>query len=193
MQYGKVFSCSFKHDYAFIPMRTSDWLVYVGSGIRRILRGCSNIVCIPWCQVRPARVAERGQSIFQTRGIYCESTVWKFYLDYIQLKENKSAHIVASQLNRQIILLLNPILTGGGSIWPPPARNPRLPRDRRRSRHAFSWLFSFKSSIFWYQVCENRTVREVTWRFVLARRHKICPSAFCIGLCTKHMEITDFH
>ena len=39
----------------------------------------------------------------------------------------------------------NPILTGGGSIWPPPARNPRLPRDRRRSRHAFSWLFSFKS------------------------------------------------
>ena len=47
---------------------------------------------------------------------------------------------------------------------------------------------------FWYQVCENRTVgREVTRRFVLARRHKICPkSAFCIGLCTKHMEITDF-
>ena len=40
---------------------------------------------------------------------------------------------------------LNPILTGGGSIWPPPARNPRLRRDRRWSRHAFLWLFSFKS------------------------------------------------
>ena len=25
----------------------------------------------------------------------------------------------------------NPILTGGGSIWPPPARNPWLRRDRR--------------------------------------------------------------
>ena len=41
----------------------------------------------------------------------------------------------------------NPILTGGGGlIWPPPpVRNPRLPRDRRKSRHAFSWVFSFKS------------------------------------------------
>ena len=43
--------------------------------------------------------------------------------------------------------VLNRILTGGGggSIWPPPVRNPRLPRVRRRSRHAFSWVFSFKS------------------------------------------------
>ena len=40
----------------------------------------------------------------------------------------------------------NPILTGGGGVnLTPPARNPRLPRDRRRSWHAFSWLFSFKS------------------------------------------------
>ena len=37
---------------------------------------------------------------------------------------------------------VNPILTGGGG---PPVRNPRLPRDRRRSRHVFSWVFSFKS------------------------------------------------
>ena len=39
------------------------------------------------------------------------------------------------------------ILTGGGGgqFDPPPARNPRLCRDRRWSRHAFSWLFSFKS------------------------------------------------
>ena len=89
----------------------------------------------------------------------------------------------------------NPILSGGGVNLTPPARNPWLPRDRRISRHAFSWLFFFQVlRIFWYQVCENRTVgREVTWRFVLARRHKICPkSAFCIGLCTKHMEITYF-
>ena len=44
-------------------------------------------------------------------------------------------------------LLFNPILTGGGGgvNLTPPAQNPRLPRDRRRSRHVFSWLFSFKS------------------------------------------------
>ena len=51
--------------------------------------------------------------------------------------------------NLKLTKTFNPILTGG-SIWPPPppppaARNPRLPRDRRRSRHTFSWLFSFKS------------------------------------------------
>ena len=40
---------------------------------------------------------------------------------------------------------INPILTGGGGQFDPPVRNPRLPRDRRRSRHAFSWVFSFKS------------------------------------------------
>ena len=41
---------------------------------------------------------------------------------------------------------LNLILTGGGGgQFDPPARNLRLPRDRRRSRHAFSLLFSFKS------------------------------------------------
>ena len=41
----------------------------------------------------------------------------------------------------------NPILTGGGGgvNLTPPARNPRLCRDCRWSRHAFSWLFSFKS------------------------------------------------
>ena len=42
----------------------------------------------------------------------------------------------------------NPILTGGGggvNLTPPPVRNQRLPRDRRRSQHAFSWVFSFKS------------------------------------------------
>ena len=43
--------------------------------------------------------------------------------------------------------VLNPILTGGGGCQfdpPPPVRNPQLPRDRRRLRHAFSWVFSFK-------------------------------------------------
>ena len=40
----------------------------------------------------------------------------------------------------------NPILTGGGVNLTPPVRNPRLPRDRRRSRHAFSGVFSFRSS-----------------------------------------------
>ena len=69
---------------------------------------------------------------------------------------------------------LNPILTGGGgSIWPPP---PLL-----SCFHAFMTFFFQVLRIFWYQVCENRTVgRKVTWRFVLARRQKICPkSAFC--------------
>ena len=75
----------------------------------------------------------------------------------------------------------NPILTGGLiSPPPPPVQNPR---------HTFSLLFFFKSKF-----AKNRTIgREVTWRFVLARRHKICPkTAFCIHLCTKHMEITNF-
>ena len=44
------------------------------------------------------------------------------------------------------IFHFNPYLNwGGGQFDPPPARNPWLRRDRRWSRHAFSWLFSFKS------------------------------------------------
>ena len=54
--------------------------------------------------------------------------------------------LISFFLSNEFYIWINPILTGGGgSIWPPPARNPRLPRDRRRSRHAFSWLISFKS------------------------------------------------
>ena len=42
--------------------------------------------------------------------------------------------------------------------------------------------------IFWYQVCENQTIgREVTWCFVLARQHKICPkSVFCMLVYKTH-------
>ena len=86
----------------------------------------------------------------------------------------------------------NPILTGGGggSIWPPPVRNPRLPRDRppQIATRLFMSFFFQVLRIFWYQACENRTIgREVTWRFVLARRHKICPkSAFCMFVYKTH-------
>ena len=109
-----------------------------------------------------------------------------------------ATHLFCTGLSiRFPIYLFNPILTGGGGggQFDPPVRNPWLPRDRRRSRQRLFMSFFFQVlRIFWYQVCENRTIsREVTWRFVLARRHKICPkSAFCICLCTKHMEITDF-
>ena len=70
----------------------------------------------------------------------------------------------------------NPILTGG---WVPPVWNPWPPQIATR---LFMSFFFQVLRIFWYQVCENRTIgRKVTWRFVLARRHKICPkSAFCI-------------
>ena len=86
----------------------------------------------------------------------------------------------------------NPILTGGP---PPPPVQIRdclvTAADRDTPFHDF---FFQVLRIFWYQVCENRTIgRKVTWRFVLARWHKICPnSTFCICLCTKHMKITDF-
>ena len=85
--------------------------------------------------------------------------------------------------------------TGGGQFDPPPCmKSATASRPPQITTRLFITFFFQVLRIFWYQVCENRTVgREVTWRFVLARGHKICPkSAFCIGLCTKHMEITDF-
>ena len=91
---------------------------------------------------------------------------------------------------------VNPILTGGGGVnlTPPCTKSATASRPPQIATRLFMTFFFQVLRIFWYQVCENRTVgREVTRRFVLARRHKICPkSAFCIGLCTKHMEITDF-
>ena len=76
------------------------------------------------------------------------------------------------------------ILTGGGVNLTPPCTNPRLPRDCRR--YVPFQLFSFKSCASFYQVCENRTVRQVD---VFSH---VLPKIFCIGLCTKHTEITDF-
>ena len=94
-------------------------------------------------------------------------------------------------------MYLNPILTGGGggSIWPPPCtKSLTAVRPPQIATRLFMSFFFQVLRIFWYQVCENRTIgREVTQRFVLARRLKICPKpAFCIRLCTKHVEITDF-
>ena len=93
------------------------------------------------------------------------------------------------------ILSFNPILTGGGGQFDPPCtKSTTASRPPQIATRLFMTFFFQVLRIFWYQVSENRTVgREVTRRFVLARRHKICPkSAFCIDLCTKHMEITDF-
>ena len=91
---------------------------------------------------------------------------------------------------------LNPILTGGGGVnlTPPCTKSVTASRPPLIATRFFMTFFFQVLRIFWYQVCENRTIgREVTQLFVLARRLKICPkSAFCICLCTKHMEITDF-
>ena len=47
----------------------------------------------------------------------------------------------------------------GGGQFDPPCTKFGLPRDRRRSRHAFFMSFFFQVlRIFWYQVCENRTI-----------------------------------
>ena len=108
---------------------------------------------------------------------------------------NATTHYaIMAQCDHQLQMWINPILTGGGSIWPPPARNPRLPRDRHRSRHAFSWLFSFKSYASFDtkfakigpSVARSRDV--LYWHVGPKFAQK---SAFCICLCTKHLEITD--
>ena len=79
---------------------------------------------------------------------------------------------------------LNPILTGGGGgqFDPPCTKSTTASRPPQIATRLFMTFFFQVLRIFWYQVCENWTIgREVTWRFVLSRRHKICPkSAFCI-------------
>ena len=70
-------------------------------------------------------------------------------------------------------LCFNPIPTGGGGgqFDPPPPLHKI--RDCLATRLFMSFFFQVLR-IFSHQVCENRTIgREVTWRFVLARRHKI--------------------
>ena len=89
--------------------------------------------------------------------------------------------------------MLNPILTRGVNLTPLYEICDCLATAADRDT-PFHQLFFQVLCIFWYQVHENWTNgREVTWHFVLTCRHKLCPkSAFCICLCTKHMEITDF-
>ena len=83
---------------------------------------------------------------------------------------------------------------GGGSIWTSPVRNPQLSCGRRRSRHTFWRVFSFKSYVsFDTKFAKIRPSvarsRDVLYSHVGI---KIFPkSVFCICLCTKHMEITD--
>ena len=80
--------------------------------------------------------------------------------------------------------------TFAGATPPPPVRNPWLPRDRRRSRHAFFMSFFFQVlRIFWSQVCENRSRGHMTFSHVGT---KFAQNLHFACLCTKHMEITDF-
>ena len=109
-----------------------------------------------------------------------------------------NAHYIAGFCNSWLFGKLgpfNPILTGGGvNLTPPCTKSATVSRPPLIATRLFMTFFFQVLRIFWYQVCENRTIgREVTRLFVLARRLKNCPkSAFCICLCTKHMEITDF-
>ena len=104
-------------------------------------------------------------------------------------------HSYNTQIVNGQVEFFNPILTGGGGQFDPPCtKSATVSRPPQIATRLFMTFFFQVLRIFWYQICENRTIgREVTWRFVLTRRHKICPkSAFCICLCTRHMEITDY-
>ena len=75
---------------------------------------------------------------------------------------------------------INPILTGGGGVnLTPPLHEIRDWVATAADRDASFYDFFFQVlRIFWYQVCENRTIgRKVTRLFVLARRLKICPKS----------------
>ena len=82
----------------------------------------------------------------------------------------------------------NPYLNwGGGGQFDPPARNQRLPRDRRRSRQRLSWLFSFKSyASFDTKFAKSDHRREVTGRFVLARRPKFAQNPHFAYVCVQN-------
>ena len=87
----------------------------------------------------------------------------------------------------RILAPINPILTGGGvNLTPPCTKFATVSRPPLIATRLFMTFFFQVLRIFWYQVCENRTIgREGTQLFVLARRLKNCPkSAFCICLCT---------
>ena len=75
-------------------------------------------------------------------------------------------------------------------------RNPRLPRDRSRLRHAFPWVFSSKSyasfdfkkfAKIWTSVARSRDVlySHVGTKFAQSPQLALC-------LCTKRMEMADF-
>ena len=72
---------------------------------------------------------------------------------------------------------INPILTGGGGVnlTPPCTKSATVSRPPLIATRFFMTFFFQVLRIFWYQVCENRTIaREVTRLLVLARRLKIC-------------------
>ena len=89
-------------------------------------------------------------------------------------------------------LVLNPYPPGGGggSNWPAPVRNPWLPCDHCRSRHAFSWVFSFKSFASFDTKFSKIRPSIARWHDVLYSHVGTIFAQNC--LCTKHMEIIDF-
>ena len=132
-----------------------------------------------------------------TRVIIWYTTVLQVYQDicwtWLESLFVKTQRLIYNFLIRSKSCI-NPILTGGVNLTPPCTKSATASRPPQIATRLFMTFFFQVLRIFWYQVYENRTIgREVTWRFVLARRPKICPkSAFCIYLCTKHMAITDF-
>ena len=77
---------------------------------------------------------------------------------------------------------------GGGQFDPPCTKSVTAAQPPQIATRLIMSFFFQVLRIFWYQVCENRTIgREVTWRLVLACRHKIRPkSAFCIYVCVQN-------
>ena len=82
------------------------------------------------CAIEPVHRFQNGSSINGKR--------WLVRNDII--RRWRKADRIYSQIINDISF--NPILTGGGVNLTPPLYEIR---DRRRSRRAFSWLFSFKS------------------------------------------------
>ena len=113
--------------------------------------------------------------------------LWEFYHMFMYIAPSSGRSLLSLNVP------FNPYPTGGGGVNltpPPPVRNLWLPCDRRRSRHAFSWLFPFKSYASFdtkFAVKIGPSVARSRDVLYFARRHKIYPkSAFCICLCYKH-------
>ena len=132
----------------------------------------------PFCVQRSCR----EQRLFpRLRRIQCwwVSPVYTLNSDHVifvrQLVQGKYSLLALPWYNLTLIQLGG----GGRSIWPPCIKSATASRPPQIATHLFRSFFFQVLLIFWYQVCETRTMgREVTWRFLLARRIKLCPICF---------------